>query len=116
MILFIIRMKVLAAKRKEISQTITSLIAAIRMEKGCRRCDFYRSMENENELCLLQEWDTRKNLNGHLKSERFKVLRGAMKLLQDPCEMMVHILDARRKKHGAESQHLCSQEQGQAAS
>jgi len=98
MILAIIRMKVLAAKRKELSQTITSLIAAIRIEKGCRRCDFYRSMEDKNELCLLQEWDTRKNLNRHLKSERFTVLRGAMNLLQDPCAMMVHMLDARRKK------------------
>jgi len=90
MILFIIRMKVLAEKRKELSQTIASLIGSIRTEKGCRRCDFYRSTENENELCILEEWDIRKNLNSHLKSERFRVLRGAMNLLQEPYEMVFY--------------------------
>ena len=85
-------MRVLPEKRKELSQTIASLIAAIRIEKGCRRCDFYRSMEDKNELCILEEWDTRENLNIHLKSERFTVLRGAMNLLQEPYGMMFHTL------------------------
>jgi quinol monooxygenase YgiN len=90
MILIIIRMKVLSEKRMELSQTIASLIGSIRAEKGCRRCDFFQSMENENELCLLEEWDTQKNLKSYLKSERFKVLRGAMNLLQEPYEMLFH--------------------------
>jgi quinol monooxygenase YgiN len=129
MILVIIRMKVLAEKRKELSQTIASLIGslspsshkfgdefiasglsaegaitgfepentspylrieALRTEKGCRRCDFCQNIEDENELCILEEWDTRENLNSHLKSERFRVLRGAMSLLQEPYEMMAY--------------------------
>ncbi len=90
MILVIIRMKVLSEKRMELSQTIASLIGSIRTEKGCRRCDFCQSMEDENELCLLEEWDTQENLKSHLKSGRFKVLRGAMNLLQEPYEMMFH--------------------------
>ena len=45
--------------------------------------------EDENELCILEEWDIRKNLNSHLKSERFRVLRGAMNLLQEPYEKEV---------------------------
>ena len=90
MILVIIRMKVLGGKRKELSQTIASLIGSIRTEKGCQRCDFCQSMEDENELSLLEEWDTRENLKIHLKSERFRVLRGAMNLLQEPYGMMFH--------------------------
>ena len=90
MILVIIRMKVISEKRKELSQAIASLIGFIRTEEGCQRCDFSQSMENENELSLLEEWDTQKNLNSHLKSERFRVLRGAMNLLQEPYEMMFH--------------------------
>jgi quinol monooxygenase YgiN len=87
MILVIIRMKVLSAKRKELCQTIDSLIGAIRTEKGCRRCNFCQSMENENELSLLEEWDSQENLKSHLKSERFRVLRGAMNLLKEPYEI-----------------------------
>ncbi len=90
MILVIIRMKVLAEKQKELSQTISSLIGSIRTEKGCQRCDFCQSMENENELSLLEEWDTPENLKSHLKSDRFRVLRGAMNLLKEPYGMMFH--------------------------
>jgi quinol monooxygenase YgiN len=90
MTLVIIRMKVLSKKRVELSQTIASLIGSIRAEKGCKRCDFYQSIEDENQLCLLEEWDTQQNLKSHLKSGRFRVLRGATTLLKEPYEMMVH--------------------------
>ena len=90
MILVIVRMKVLSEKRMELSQTIGSLIGSIRTEKGCKRCDFCQSIEGENELLLLEEWDTEENLKRHLESEHFRVLRGAMNLLQEPYEMMFH--------------------------
>jgi quinol monooxygenase YgiN len=48
-------------------------------------------MEDENRLfLLLEEWDTQKNFKDHLKSRRFKILRGAMNLLREPYEMMFH--------------------------
>jgi len=108
MILVIIRMKVLAEKRKELSQTIASLVGVIRTEKGCRRCDFFQSMEEENDLCLLEEWDTRGNLNSHLKSRHFRVLRGAMNLLQEPYEFMFHTVAAEKRKAEARSQPAVS--------
>jgi quinol monooxygenase YgiN len=97
-------MKVLAEKRVELSQTIVSLIGSIRTEKGCRRCDYCRSVEDENELCILEEWDTRENFDSHLKSERFRVLRGAMNLLREPYEMTLHEVSAGRKRTKARSQ------------
>jgi len=108
MILVIIRMRVLGEKRKELSQTIGSLIGSIRTEKGCRRCDFCQSMADENELSLLEEWDTPENLNRHLKSERFRVLRGAMNLLQEPYELMFHTVAAGKRKAEARSQPAVS--------
>ena len=83
-------MKVLPEKRMEMSQTIASLMGSIRTEKGCRRCDFCQSMEDENRLFLLEEWDTEENLVSYLKSPRFRVLRGAMNLLKEPYEMVFH--------------------------
>ena len=85
-------MKVLSEKRMELSQTIVSLIGSIRTEKGCSRCDFCQSIEDENQLFLLEEWDTRENLMRHLKSGRFRVLRGAMSLLREPYQKMLHIV------------------------
>jgi len=83
-------MKVLSEKRMELSQTIASLIGSIRTEKGCLRCTFCQNIENENELYLLEEWDTQENFKDHMKSRRFKVFRGAMNLLREPYEMMFH--------------------------
>jgi quinol monooxygenase YgiN len=90
MILVIMRMRVSAEKRKELSQAVTSLFNTIRSQKGCSRCDLFHHMENENILCLLEEWDTHKNLDAHFGSESFKVLRGAMNLLAEPCEIICY--------------------------
>jgi len=90
MILVIIRMKVRGEKRMELTQAIVSLAGSARMEKGCRRCDFCQSVEDENRLFLLEEWDTQETLTTHLKSDHFKILRGAMNLLREPYEMMFH--------------------------
>jgi len=83
-------MKVGPEKRMELSQTIASLILSIRTEKGCERCDFCRSIEDENELCILEEWDTQESLKRHMESERFRILRGALNLLDEPCDMTFH--------------------------
>jgi hypothetical protein len=53
-------------------------------------CGFSQGMENENDLCLLEEWDTQENLRSHLKSDCFRILRGAMTLLKEPSEMIFH--------------------------
>jgi quinol monooxygenase YgiN len=90
MITVIIHIKVSSEKRNELSQTIASLNRGIRTEKGCLRSDFFRSVEDEDELCLIEEWATQSDLKAHMKSERFKVLRGAMNLLKEPCKMMFH--------------------------
>ncbi|MBN1665277.1 MAG: antibiotic biosynthesis monooxygenase [Deltaproteobacteria bacterium] len=83
-------MKVIPEKRLELSQAIVSLTDSIRAMKGCRSCDFCQSLENENELCLIEEWDTIENFRAYLKSELFKVLRGAMNLLEEPCDGMFY--------------------------
>jgi len=90
MILVIINMRVSVEKRKELTQAVTSLLNIIRGEKGCRRCDFFQDMEDENMLCLLEEWDTPGNFEIHRKSECFKVLRGAMNLLEESGQITTH--------------------------
>jgi len=90
MVMAVIRMNVLSEKRKELSQAIASLSGSIRLEKGCKRCDFCQSIEDENKLIILEEWDTQENLLLHLKSEHFSVLRGAMNFLQAPYERSFH--------------------------
>jgi quinol monooxygenase YgiN len=90
MILTTIRMKVFPEKRKELFQTLKSLVNSIKRQKGCRRCEFSVNAEDENEFCLFGEWENREDLDTHLGSELFKVLLGAMSLLKDPHEMNLY--------------------------
>ena len=90
MIFTTIRMKVFPEKRKELFQTLKSLVSSIRSQKGCRRCEFCVSAEDENEFCLIGEWENREDLDTHLGSELFKVLLGAMNLLKNPHEMNLY--------------------------
>jgi quinol monooxygenase YgiN len=90
MIVVITRMKVVSAKRMELSQTIALLSVSIRMEKGCRRCELCQGIEDENRFFLLEEWDSQQNFKDYLKSRCFKVFRGAMNFLGEPYEMALH--------------------------
>lgn len=90
MILMTIRMKVLSEKHKELSQTISSLVGSIRTETGCRRCDFCLNAEDENDLLILEQWDSEEHLQAHMNSDQFRVLRGTANLLQKPYEMKFH--------------------------
>ena len=49
-----------------------------------------QSIEDENRLFLLEEWDTEENLMTHLNSNHFRVLQGAMNLLKEPYERMFY--------------------------
>ena len=73
--------------RKEFLQTLHPLIDGIRHEKGCVRYDVYQDVENENTFILIEEWETRADLDEHLRSDRFGVLLGALKLLSDTPEI-----------------------------
>ena len=97
-----IRMIAGPEKRMELSQAITSLVGSIRGEKDCHCCNFYQSVEDENELCIIGEWDSREGLLGHLRSEGFKVLLGALHLLKKPHEMSLYEVVACPEKGGEE--------------
>ncbi len=86
----VMHMRVPPRNRKELSQAITSLLSPIRSEKGCIRCDFFNGIEDENFFCLFKEWETVENYAKHRKSESYRVLQGAMNLLEEPCEIIFY--------------------------
>ena len=87
MITTIVRMHISPDKHRELTQTLMSLIESIRTEQGCRRCDLWQNVEDENRLCLLEEWASQADLKKHMKSRSFRVLRGAMSLLKERHEI-----------------------------
>ena len=90
MIVVKIAMNVLQEKQKELVQTILSMIGPMENEAGCLSYALFCNIEDKNLLNLLEEWQTRKDLDRHLRSEMFSVLLGTKSLLCDPPQIQIH--------------------------
>ena len=90
MIVVRMTMNVLPEKQKELVQTILSMIGPMEKEAGCLSFALFCNIEDKNLLKLLEEWQTRKDLDRHLRSEMFSVLLGAKSLLCDPPQIQIH--------------------------
>jgi quinol monooxygenase YgiN len=82
-------MKVRPEKRKELSQTLQSIVEQVRKESGCRHAGFYQAVENENDFLVIEEWATQKDSDEHLQSDIFTVLLGAGSLMCRPPEIVI---------------------------
>ncbi len=89
-----IKMSVPADKRREVLQTIQTLLAPIRREPGCISCYCYVDAEAEHIIIFRQEWNTNGDLASHLKSDNFSVLLGAMQLLSVEPEIRFNTIAA----------------------
>jgi len=83
-------MKALMEKRTEMMQTLLSMVEPAAKEKGCLRYDVFCDLEDNHVFSLIQEWETREDLDRHMQSERFSVLLGTKSLLGKPLEMKIY--------------------------
>ena len=51
------------------------ILDAIRAEDGCHRYDYYFSEEKENELLLLEAWETKRHQEVHMTQPHMDALR-----------------------------------------
>jgi quinol monooxygenase YgiN len=89
MIVVKIEMNVLPEKQKELVQTLLSMIGSMEKEAGCLSYALPRDVEDKTLLNLFAEWQTRKDLDHHFRSELFGVLLGTKCLLNQP--HVIHI-------------------------
>ena len=90
MIIVGITMNVLIEKRTEVMQTLLSMIEPTENERGCLSCHVFRDIEDQNVFSLLEEWETRQDLDDHIKSDRFSVLLGTKSLLCEAPQIEIH--------------------------
>jgi quinol monooxygenase YgiN len=93
LVIIFVRMKARPEKRKELSQTLHSIVGQVRKESGCLHSGFYQNGEDENDLLVIEEWATQKDSDDHLKSDIFKVLIGAGSLMRRSPEIVIHTVN-----------------------
>ena len=90
MIIVRITMNALIEKRTEVMQTLLSMIEPTENGRGCLSCHVLRDIEDKNVFSLIEEWETREDLDDHIKSTRFSVLLGTKSLLCEPQQIEIH--------------------------
>ena len=90
MIIVRITMNSFIEKRTEVMQTLLSMIDPTENERGCQSCQIFRGIEDQNVFSLIEEWESRQNLDDHIKSDRFSVLLGTKSLLCEPQQIEIH--------------------------
>ncbi|BBO83131.1 hypothetical protein DSCO28_36970 [Desulfosarcina ovata subsp. sediminis] len=102
MIVVSITMHVLPEKQKELVQTILSMVGSTEKAAGCLSYTLFCNLEDRNLLNLLEEWQTRKDLDQHLRSELFGILLGTKSLLTEPHGIQIHTI---HQSEGMEAVH-----------
>ena len=90
MVIIFVRIKVRPEKRKELSQTLLSIVEQVRKKSGCLHSDVYQSVENETDFLVVEEWANKKDSDEHLRSDIFTVLMGAESLMIWPPRIVIH--------------------------
>jgi len=84
-----IAINALPEKQKEVMQTLLSMIESTGKEQGCLSHCVLRDIENENVFSLIDEWETREDLDQHIMSAKFGVLLGTKGLLCEPLKIQI---------------------------
>lgn len=92
--MIIVRITMIARpeKRKEVMQTLLSMIEPTLQEKGCLSYQVFQGIKNENVFSLIKEWKTREYLDRHLRTDRFGILLGTMILLNEQQSIQIHTI------------------------
>jgi len=78
-------------KREEFMQTIRLLSKKITQEKGFVRVNLFQDVDNSSRFNLIEEWETQDDLDGHTRSDNFRVLLGALKVLSEHSEIRYNL-------------------------
>ena len=97
MIFTLIKIKVRPEKRKELTQTLNSIVEQVRKENGCLHSGFYQDLENEEDFLVVEEWATQKDSDDHLRSDIFTVILGAGSLMHGPPKVIIHTVNRSTK-------------------
>lgn len=92
-----VKITVRPEKRKELTQTLHSIVEKVRKESGCLHSGFYQNVESETDFLVVEEWATRKDSDDHLQSDIFTVLMGAGSLMLRPPEIVIHTINRSRE-------------------
>ena len=87
MILATSRMIVQPEKRRDLLETMRGMLEPARVERGCLSYRLYEDVEDRNTFVLIEEWETQKDLERHIRTDNQQRLLALMDLLREQPEL-----------------------------
>jgi quinol monooxygenase YgiN len=84
MIILFLRVNVPAQRRTDAIKTIRSMIGPTEITPGCLSCSLCSEVDNDDELILLEEWNSRESIEKHIRSEEFRKVLAVMDVAIEP--------------------------------
>lgn len=90
MMIVTLRLPLAAERKKDAIDILQSVIGPTEVMAGCLWCAMYASCDDENELLLVEEWESRDDLERHLRSDEFRHVLAVMDLAAKPPQLTFH--------------------------
>ncbi len=91
--------KIIQGKSNEFLQTVRTLQMKLMQDEGLYKTTIYQDLTDTDIFNIVEEWKTQDALDNHMKSEEFRILTGALKILSVESEVRYDLVtDKRRSK------------------
>jgi len=81
--------------RRKVISSLLPLVGSTRVQPGCHVCSMLIDVDDPRVLVLWEEWDTKENLDRHLRSSDYRLVIAAMELSQESPQINFNSVNAR---------------------
>lgn len=92
MVQALLRLMVIPENQDKAVEIINFVLERIRVESGCTSCHFYQDTSNKGVFLLLQEWESRADLERHICSEEYRHILSLIDLSSETPEIMFNTI------------------------
>jgi len=90
MIFFTLRVKVPGDRRKDFLGSARLITGPTEVQKGCLRSRLYQELGDPDTMLFVEEWESREELEHHIKSDRYRIILSLMDLSDMPPEVKLN--------------------------
>ena len=80
MVIVTMRIKVPNEQRKKFLDSARLIIGPTQVQPECISCRLYQELGNPDAVLIVEEWESRKGLDYHIKSDQYRTILSLMEL------------------------------------
>ncbi|MCK4838889.1 MAG: antibiotic biosynthesis monooxygenase [Desulfobulbaceae bacterium] len=78
MIIVTLRIKVPRDRRRDFMDSARLIVEPTRIQSGCISCWLYQDSDEPDVVLLVEEWESRKELDHHINSDQYRIVLSLM--------------------------------------